>query len=220
MTELEARHALDLEPEQLVLLFFGQIAPYKGLKYLVEAMPAIADTFPDVRLVIAGKVKRGSDEYWRDIEQALKTIEPSQRVVTRIEHIPDEDIEVYFKAADALVIPYVKIFQSGLPFLAYSFGLPVLATNVGSLAEEISPGENDEICAPCDVKALTAMVTRYARSDLRRDLAKRRADIAANARDRYSWTKVEEITRSAYRDVSGGVGGGPSLTERPGVRSQ
>ena len=38
------------------------------------------------------------------------------------------------------IVPYVQIFQSGVPFLAYSFGLPVIATDVGSLRQDIVEG--------------------------------------------------------------------------------
>ena len=51
----------------------------------------------------------------------------------RIEHIPDADVELYFKSADVLVMPYTNIFQSGVLFLAFSFGVPVIATDVGAL---------------------------------------------------------------------------------------
>lgn len=201
MTGTQARRNLGLELDELVLLFFGQIAPYKGLHYLIEAFPAIHRQQPNVRLVIAGKVKRGSEEYWRSLESILTGLGRSERILCRIEHIPDQDIEIYFKAADALVVPYVQIFQSGVPFLSYSFGLPVLATDVGSLGEEISPGENGFVCKPCDANDLASMIARFADSSLYRELAKRRDAIATAARERHSWERVASITRSVYEEV-------------------
>ena len=198
LTGMQARERLGIESDELVLLFFGQIAPYKGLRYLVEALPAICRRLPRARLVIAGKVKRGSEDYWRSIEMTLSEMDCRNRLLCRIEHIPDQDIEVYFKAADALVVPYVQIFQSGVPFLAYSFGLPVLATDVGSLSEEIIDGETGLVCKPCDIDSLTTMVTRYANSELYRQLVSRRPAIADAARERHSWTRVAEITRAVY----------------------
>jgi len=88
-----------------------------------------------------------------------------------------------------------------VPFLAYSFGLPVLATDVGSLSEEIVPGETGFVCDPCDVEALVSMVDRYADSDLYRQLPERRSAIAEAARERHSWTRVAEITRAAYDKI-------------------
>ena len=108
---------LGLEPTERVMLFFGQIAPYKGLEYLVAALPQVFADDPALRLVIAGKVKAGCEGYWRRIEGALSNPVLYNRVLHRIEHIPDEQVEIYFKAADVLVVPYVHIFQSGVPFL-------------------------------------------------------------------------------------------------------
>ena len=216
---LQARQRLGIEPDELVLLFFGQIAPYKGLRYLVEAFPAIRQRLPQVRLLIAGKVKRGTEDYWRSVQGILSEMDCRDRVTCRIEHIPDEDIEVYFKAADALVVPYVQIFQSGVPFLAYSFGLPVLATEVGSLGEEIVAGESGFVCKPCDTEALASMIFRYADSALYKELPERRPGIAEAARERHSWTRVAEITRAAYERVADGPNGGRPAAGRSGAGS-
>lgn len=219
LTGIQARERLGIEHDELVLLFFGQIAPYKGLSYLLEAFPAVCRRLPRVRLVIAGKVKRGSEDYWRSIEKTLSNLDCRGQVICRIEHIPDSDIEVYFKAADALVVPYVQIFQSGVPFLAYSFGLPVLATDVGSLSEEIVAGDTGFVCEPCNTAALAAMISRYAGSELYRDLGGRRCKIAESARQRHSWTTVAEISRAVYEAVAKGSNDVRSTTKRSGARS-
>ena len=72
------------------------------------------------------------------------------RVLQAITYIPDDETEIYFKAADALVLPYTDIYQSGVLFLGYSFGLPTIATDVGSFREEIIEGETGLICRPAD----------------------------------------------------------------------
>ena len=64
------------------------------------------------------------------------------RVIAKIEYVPDEETELYFKAADVLILPYTHVFQSGVLFLGYSFGLPAIAADVGSLKEEIIEGRN------------------------------------------------------------------------------
>ena len=65
MTRAAARQQLGIGSSDRTLLFFGQIAPYKGLEYLVEAIAMLARRGEQVRLIIAGKVKRGSEDYWR-----------------------------------------------------------------------------------------------------------------------------------------------------------
>src|SRR5262249_42554935 len=148
LTRQEAKQRLGLCDYELAALFFGQIAPYKGLEYLISALPEIAKHDPGFRLLIAGKVKKGSEPYWERVQHILAAEGVGERTVMRIEHIPDEDIEVYFKAADLLVVPYTQIYQSGVPFLGYSFGVPVIAADVGSLREDIVEDKTGFICKP------------------------------------------------------------------------
>ena len=71
MTRAAARQQLGIGSDDRTLLFFGQIAPYKGLEYLVEAIAMLAGNGEHVRLIIAGKVKRGSEDYWRNVQRAI-----------------------------------------------------------------------------------------------------------------------------------------------------
>lgn len=195
----EARQRLGLSDSDRVILFFGQIAPYKGLEYLVEALPQAMAADPALRLVIAGKVKQGCEDYWRGIEQTLQAPEFATRVQRRIEHIADADVELYFKAADVLVIPYLRIFQSGVPFLAYSFGLPVIATDVGALRDDIVEGRTGLLCRPHDAADLRRAITEYFGGALHADPQRTRAGIRAHANERHSWAKVAAISEGTYR---------------------
>ena len=109
-----------------------------------------------------------------------------------------QDVELYFKAADVLVIPYMQIFQSGVPFLAYSFGLPVIATDVGSLRDDIVEGKTGLICRPRDPADLARALTAYFSSKMYRELSATRAEIKRFANNRYSWVKVGQITEAVY----------------------
>ncbi len=205
LTTSQARTRLALGAQDRVLLFFGQIAPYKGLEHLVAALPAAFAADPSLRLVIAGKVKAGCEDYWHGIRQALGSPALGSRVIQRIAHVPDAEVELYFKAAHVLVVPYVEIFQSGVPFLAYSFGLPVIATDVGTLREDIVEGRTGFVCRPRDAQDLARAIARYFGSPLYADLDRARASVRAHAIERHSWAQVAAITESAYRDARPGA---------------
>lgn len=198
LTPLDAKRRLGLHPSKRVALFFGQIAPYKGAEYLVAASSALLAQDPEFVVVIAGKVKKGAEDYWQQLAARLPV---SDRVITHIGHVPDADVEVYFKAADVLVLPYAEIFQSGVPFLSYAFGLPVVATDVGSLREDVIDNVTGLICRPRDPDALADALKTYFASALYRDLGERRKQIIQLANERYSWARVAEITRTAYERV-------------------
>ena len=199
MTDQEAKRRLAIPPGSRVLLAFGQIAPYKGLEILVAALPGLVQQDPSMHLVIAGKVKRGSEPYWRDIERQLADPALLGHVTTHIEHIPDENIEIYFKAADLLVMPYTHIFQSGVLFLGYSFGLPVVATDVGSLKDDIVEGKTGMVCEPHNPADLARAIRQYFDGAMYARLRSLRPEIQAHVNDGHAWSKVAGITESAYR---------------------
>ena len=137
----------------------------------------------------------------RDSTQNRRAAYSKTEIIERIEHIPDEEVELYFKAADVLIVPYVHIFQSGVPFLAYSFGLPVIATDVGSLREDIVEGRTGFVCQPRDSSDLARTIDKYFESELFRDLENRRLEIKEYANERYSWNKVAAITTAVYSNL-------------------
>jgi len=99
------------------------------------------------------------------------------------------------------MMTYKDIFQSGVLFLAYSYGLPVVATDVGSFSEEIVEGDTEFLCKPGDVADLAGTLEKYFASDLYRDLRARRQEIREYARRVHSCEAVEELTRKAYQDL-------------------
>jgi len=164
----------------------------------------------NIRLIIAGKVKAGHADYWSGIHRDIALSSVRNRITEKVQFIPDEEVELYFKAADVLILPYTHIFQSGLPFLAYSFGLPVIASDVGALREDIIEGKTGLICAPRDPSDLAAKIEAYFSSDLYSELEARRQEIREFANEQYSWTRVAEITTSVYHSLLAGRSSGES----------
>jgi len=197
LTSCDAKRMLGIADTDKTILCFGQLAPYKGLEYLVAAFAKVLTEDGNYRLIIAGKPK-WNHAYWERIEQLMIDNGVRHRVIERIEHVPDEQTELYFKAADVLVLSYTQIFQSGVIFLGYSFGLPAIVADVGSLKEEVIEGETGFVCKPRDSSDLARVIRKYFDSDLFRNLETRRLEIKAYANERYSWDKVAAVTTSVY----------------------
>jgi len=198
LTSAEAKRRLDLAPNHRAILFFGNIAPYKGLDDLVSAMSRLQETRGDYRLIIAGQPKGGAS-HWNDVRCEIGRARLEASIVERASYIPDDEIEIYFKAADVLVLPYTRIFQSGVLFLGYNFGLPAIATDVGALADDVVAGLTGLVCRPRDPEDLARAIAEYFDSQLYRQLDAQRTVIERFANERYSWRKVGEITESVYR---------------------
>jgi len=198
LSQTEAKRRLGIRDDHKTMLFFGKIGPYKGLDQLLAAFQTILGQHADYRLIIAGSPRGGSEQYWRELQQSIRK---DERILVRAEFIPDQDIELYFKAADILVLPYRHIYQSGVLFLGYSFGLPVLAADVGSLREEIIERETGFVFRPDDPADLARAINRYFTSDLFADLVNRREQIEAFAACRHSWDTVGDITMRVYSEL-------------------
>jgi len=196
----EAKRQLGLNKGDKVMLFFGNIAPYKGLEYLVSAFAELLKKDRTYRLLIVGRPK-GCKSYWQQIQEDIAHHGLSERTIQRIEYIPDQETELYFKAADVLVLPYTRVFQSGVLLLGYSFGLPVLAADVGSLKEEIIEGKTGFVFKPQDSSDLAKTLVQYFESDLFRNLENRRAQIRKYANDQYSWNTVAALTKAVYSNL-------------------
>lgn len=197
-----ARQRLGIDAKDRVILFFGNIAPYKGLEFLVEAFRLTMVQDKLCRLIIAGNPKNCED-YWRMLQDTLNAHPNRDRIVQRAEFIPDEETEVYFKASDVVVLPYRHIFQSGVLSLGYSFGLPVIASDVGALKEDVIEGVTGFLCKPESSEDLARAIQEYFESDLYDRLSDARSNIQLYARQRYSWDVVSEVTIAVYKKLVG-----------------
>lgn len=124
----DARRRLGLEPEDITYLCLGQIRPYKGLDDLLDAFESVHRDRPETRLLIAGKPGR-----FEGVKELLVRCERQPGVRLTAHELPDEELQVYVKAADVVVLPHRRVLNSGLPLLAFSFARPVIAPASGCL---------------------------------------------------------------------------------------
>lgn len=126
-----ARNALSLHNNDFVFLFFGRIARYKGIEMLINSFAKLCSDFNNLKLVIAGKL---SDDFKTDFDDILKNADLSN-ILLKIYFIDDEEVEVLFNSANVTVLPYKEASQSGVLFLSYAYGVPVVAPNLGGFPD-------------------------------------------------------------------------------------
>jgi len=111
-------------------LFFGNIAPYKGLEGLIRAFNNLGDNYNDIELVIAGRC-----DSWEETYQPL--IKHDQQVRKSIRFISNKEIPELFTTAHYLVLPYNDATQSGPLMIAYNYNLPVIVSNLAAFREVV-----------------------------------------------------------------------------------
>jgi glycosyltransferase involved in cell wall biosynthesis len=148
-----AREKLQLKEENIIL-FFGLIRPYKGVQYLIQAFEKLPKPILDTsRLLIVG-------EAWEDhesIEMAAQSpVTDKISIVNR--YISDEEIPLFFSAADVLVLPYTRASQSGVAHIGMTYGLPIIATRVGGLEESLTKYDGTFFIEPSNTDALCTSI--------------------------------------------------------------
>ena len=150
LSSAEAKRQLGIASSDKTCCFSGTLRLIKDWNIWSLPLAELLKKDRNYRLIIVGKPK-GPESYWNtDSTQLLHSSGIGDRVIQKIEYVPDEETELYFKAADVLILPYTHVFQSGVLFLGYSFGLPAIAADVGSLKEEIIEGETGFVFKPRD----------------------------------------------------------------------
>jgi glycosyltransferase involved in cell wall biosynthesis len=155
------REQLGLHPEQHILLFFGFVRPYKGLEYLIQALPAVLQQV-NVHLLVVGEFWSSPEFYQRYAREYA--VESAITFVNR--YVADEELAPYFDLAEVVVLPYISATQSAVIQLAFGFGKPVITTRVGGLHEVVNDGVNGLVVPPQDEVALAEAIERYFRLDL------------------------------------------------------
>ncbi|WP_460059953.1 glycosyltransferase family 4 protein [Pseudomonas sp. H2_H09] len=134
-----SRRRLALPEDKKIILFFGQIKKVKGLDVLLNAMRIVAKREPQAVLLIAGKVWKDS---FQGYESLIKSNNISDVVIPHIRYIKDEDVDFYYSAADIVVLPYKKIYQSGVLLMAMSYGCITVSSRLPPMVEVVDENEN------------------------------------------------------------------------------
>jgi len=126
-----ARKSLGLSPDKKTLLFFGFIRDYKGLDLLIDAFSKLDQSY---QLLIAGESYGSFEKYNKTIEKnPLKN-----NIHTHIRYISDTEVSRFFSASDVCILPYKSATQSGITGISFFLETPIIATNVGGLAELVT----------------------------------------------------------------------------------
>jgi alpha-maltose-1-phosphate synthase len=137
--------------EKSTLLFFGRILDYKGLEYLIRAVPGLAKNIPELKVIIAGE---------GDLSKYGKMIGAGDRFEIINRFIPDDEVAALFRRASVVVLPYIEASQTGVIPIAYAFSKPVVTTSVGSIPEIVDDGVTGIIVPPRDSRALGEAVAK------------------------------------------------------------
>ena len=191
LSDEEIRIKYQLPPAGPVLLFFGNIRPYKGLDTLIKAMPEIIDVCPSAHLLVAGQSWGNWDKTYGQI---IRSLGLEDSVTAILDYVPMSEVANLFETSDLVVLPYIHFdAQSGVGNVALAMKKPLVVTRVGGLEELVR--EERALCPPGDVSGLAQTITRVLTdADLRIKLAMDSAYLG----ELYSWSVAATKTIHVY----------------------
>ena len=190
LTVHQARKKLDIDVKRKVLLFFGLVRKYKGLAYLIEALPKLKEKFENLTLLIVGEFGGDKSKY----TDAIDSLGVSDMVRIDDGYIPDREVEKYFMACDLVVLPYTSATQSGIVQIAYEFKKPVIASRVGGLPQVVAHEQTGYLTEPRDSAGIAAAITRFFDEN-------RALEFSENIRQqagKYDWDRIVDIVEKLY----------------------
>jgi len=175
-------------PHPPTILFFGRILKYKGLETLLRAFPLIKREIPNAQLWIVGS---------GNLKPYLKFLSKLQGVKVENRWINDEEIADFFTKADLLVCPYEEASQSGVIPLAAAFKMPVIASRVNGLIEQIEDKTTGFLVQPKNIKELASYCILLLKNERKR---KQMGENAFNKANReWNWEVVSEKVLESFK---------------------
>jgi glycosyltransferase involved in cell wall biosynthesis len=179
--------------EAKVVLCVARLTPVKGVRFLIQAVPLLKATIPDVSVVIAGDGPEMG--FLKDLNQSVN----GDSGVVFLGH--RDDVPELLPASDVVAIPSVQEGQGLVALEAMAARRPVVATSVGGLTEMIRDGVTGLLVAPEDSSALASALSRVLLDTHLAD------DLACAGRDfvnrNMSVEKMISATEAIYRSCVG-----------------
>ena len=189
----QARKELRISDDTKLLLFFGFVRRYKGLEYLLRAMPMLRSRVENVMLLVVGAFGDDKENYMNiirdnDIGECVQIID---------KYIHDDEVEKYFAACDIVVLPYESATQSGIVQIAYGFEKAVIVTNVGGLPDVVLNNKTGYVVEPENPRAIVEAIEDFYVNN-------RDEEFCYNIKKeayKYDWERIREKIEELYKNI-------------------
>ena len=189
----QARKELDKSKDEKLLLFFGFVREYKGLKHLLNAMPEVKSRKDNIKLMVVGSFGDDKEDYMKLIQS--HHIEDCVEVIDG--YTPDNEVEKYFAGSDLVVLPYESATQSGIVQIAYGFEKPVVVTNVGGLPDVVTDGKTGYVVEEKNPKKLAEAIINFYEGEREKEFI----EGVRKEAERFSWDRMRETIEELINEA-------------------
>ena len=192
----KSRNQLGIPNDKKVLLFFGMIKKVKGLEVLLNALKNVIKENPDVLLLIAGKPWEND---FAPYQQIIDENNLSDYCLLHTKFIPHTDVEHYYCAADLVVLPYIKIYQSGVLVMTLSYGKPALLSDLPPLKEVVADMETAFMFETENPVSLAEKLNFILSNPEKLEQVRENGVKLINTK--YDWNEIGRQTKLAYQSL-------------------
>lgn len=190
------RKELELPKNKKIILFFGMIKKVKGLEVLLRAMKKIKANNKDIVLLVAGKCYKNDFAFYQQIIDKNKL---NDNCILHIKFIPDEDVEYYYGACDLVVLPYTRIYQSGVLLMSLSYRKPTLVSDLDPLTDIITHNKTGYIFKSQDPNDLSQKIVDILNDE--NSLQHVNKNAYQHVKKKYSWEAIGSATKRVYQTL-------------------
>jgi len=188
---IRTRYNLRNDP---VVLYFGRLAPYKGINYLLKAIPLVLKQVPQAKFLIGGAARYDVP----DLRNLVKSLQIEHTLIFT-GFVPDNEVPSMYAACDVFCYPSLWEGFGLTPAEAQATGKPVVAFNMSAIPEVVQNKQTGLLAEPRNVQSLANSLISLLLN------RKKRLEMGVNARKRviklFSWETATEKTLQAYREV-------------------
>jgi glycosyltransferase involved in cell wall biosynthesis len=194
ITREVARQHFDISADKRVILFFGQIKDVKGLDVLLEGFALAREQDASLHLLIGGRVWKTDFSKYQNI---IDRHGLAPHCTLEIRYISDAEVPYFHRCADLVVLPYLRIYQSGVVLMAMSYGNPVLVSDIEGLLEAVSDGDTGFVFRSLDPAHLAQRLGEiFASPGQRARIAEEGLRTVSSRND---WGRLGEQSRACYQ---------------------
>ena len=185
---------LNSDSQKINILFFGQIKEVKGIDVLLDAMEKVVQKSNNYHLTIAGRPWKTEVRHYED---KIKEKGLMNHVTTHFKYIKDKDVDQLYKEATVIVMPYKKIYQSGVLLLSFSYGRTVIASDLPPFKEVISDEKNGFLFESEDSSSLSSCILKLNHKSISNATENSKNLISKE----YDWVKIGKATLKFYTNL-------------------
>lgn len=179
---------------QLNLLFFGQIKEVKGLDILLNAMALVVQKNKNVKLTIAGRPWKTDLHKYVTL---IKELQLEDFVKTHFRYLDDNEIESFYRNSSVVVLPYRRIYQSGVLLLTSSYGRASITSNLPAFEEVITNNINGFTFESENIEDLARCILSLTHEKIIEVTKKTKEDI----QEKYDWISIGKQTLNFYKSI-------------------